>query len=101
MYKRLATTFGLGVLVSLLLVSVVAAQEETDTTFVDPTAAGFENVELGELDYVAPFAVTQTGEGGEGSSITIGNESNVQDSVFLDATPGPVDISDEVECVCR
>ena len=46
MYKRLATTFGLGVLVSLLLVSVVAAQEEIDTTFVDPTAVGFGNVEL-------------------------------------------------------
>jgi carbonic anhydrase/acetyltransferase-like protein (isoleucine patch superfamily) len=35
-------------------------------------------------------------EGGEGSSITIGNESNVQDSVFLDATPGPIHIADEV-----
>jgi carbonic anhydrase/acetyltransferase-like protein (isoleucine patch superfamily) len=35
-------------------------------------------------------------EGGEGSSITIGNESNVQDSVFLDATPGLIHIADEV-----
>jgi hypothetical protein len=31
----LATTFGLRVLVSLLLVGVAAAQEETGTTFVD------------------------------------------------------------------
>jgi carbonic anhydrase/acetyltransferase-like protein (isoleucine patch superfamily) len=100
-YKRLATTFGLAVLVSLLLVAVAAAQEETDTTFVDPTATGFENVELGELDYVAPFAVAQIGEGGddegsEGSSITIAKESNVQDSVLLDATPGPIHIGDQV-----
>ena len=57
MYKCLATTFGLGVVVSLLLVGVAAAQEETGTTFVDSTAVGFGNVELGALDYVAPFAV--------------------------------------------
>ena len=96
MYKRLATTFGLAVLVSLLAVGVAVAREQAGTTFVDPTATGFENVELGELDYVAPFAVAQTGEGGEGSSTTIANESSVQDSVFLDATPGPIHIGDEV-----
>jgi hypothetical protein len=46
MYKCLATTFGLGVVVSLLLVGVAVAQEEIGTTFVDPTAVGFGNVEL-------------------------------------------------------
>ncbi|MBI3966647.1 MAG: hypothetical protein HY329_13515 [Chloroflexi bacterium] len=71
----------------------VAAPEPS---FVDPTARSdsWNNVRLGHLVYVGPFA--NLGTGGGLQQIQIGDESNVQDNVDLDATNGSISLGDEV-----
>jgi carbonic anhydrase/acetyltransferase-like protein (isoleucine patch superfamily) len=68
----------------------------TTATFVDPTArlVGRPNITLGRLVYVAPFATLKAG--GLLQPVRIGNESNVQDSVVVDATTGGILIGDQV-----
>ena len=63
-------------------------------SFVDPTATVRERdqVQLGELVYVAPFAKLLPGGG---NSIEIGDESNVQDSVLVDARRGSVTLGEQ------
>ena len=91
---------------SLLLAALVATVTPAvqalavGPTFVDPTARVEEpdNVFLGQLDYVAPFAQLLAGEDAE-QAIHIGDESNVQDSVLLNATvrePGEIHVGDQV-----
>ena len=103
---RLAAT-AIAVAVLLPLCASGAAQAtEAGPSFVDPTARGFEHVELGSLVYVAPFAVAETGHDDddddgdrrrrEHSKITIGDESDVQDSVYLDATRGSIHLGELV-----
>jgi carbonic anhydrase/acetyltransferase-like protein (isoleucine patch superfamily) len=72
-----------------------SARGNGGASFVDPTASGFEEVELGELVYVAPFAVAKTGRREE-RSIRIGDESDVQDSVFLNARRGAIVVGEQV-----
>lgn len=85
-------------LVVLALSAAIGASTAgaVEPSFVDPTATGFEDAELGELDYVAPFAVAESGDDDDGGPITIGDESDVQDSVLLDAERGAVDIGEQV-----
>ncbi len=68
----------------------------TGSTFVDPTArlVGRPNITLGNLVFVAPFASLKAG--GILQPIRIGNESNVQDSVVVDATTGGILIGSKV-----
>ena len=85
----------------LLCFPVAGRQAEAARpTFVDPTARidESENVSLGELVYVAPFAQLLAGDDAD-QSIHIGDESNVQDSVLLNATvrePGSIHLGDQV-----
>ena len=64
-------------------------------TFVDPTATleKPEAISLGELDYVGPFAHLKAG--GKDKRIRIGDESNIQDNVIVDASGGPVVLGDQ------
>lgn len=66
-------------------------------TFVDPTATfvNRDNIQLGELVYIAPFATLQAGDDDE-REIDIGNESNVQDSVAISTKRGAVRIGEQV-----
>jgi carbonic anhydrase/acetyltransferase-like protein (isoleucine patch superfamily) len=66
-----------------------------DPRFVDPTATISTNVRLGHLVYVAPFAEIKAGIGPD-KSISIGNESNVQDSCVLTADAGAVTLGEQV-----
>ena len=78
-------------------VPVVTASEELEgPTFVDPTALleQRDNIRFGHLDYIAPFAYLKAGSGEK--YIHIGDESNIQDSTFLDASGGPIEIGDQV-----
>ncbi|MBA3713275.1 MAG: hypothetical protein H0W76_12635 [Pyrinomonadaceae bacterium] len=72
------------------------AAEEPGPTFVDPTALleQRDNIRLGHLDYIAPFAYLKAGSGEK--FIHIGDESNIQDNTFLDASGGPIEIGDQV-----
>jgi carbonic anhydrase/acetyltransferase-like protein (isoleucine patch superfamily) len=77
----------------LAAVSVLAlfgAGDKT-TSFVDPTACLRGRVRLGQQVYVAPFAELD----GRKNKIVVGNESDVQDSVVVDATNGAITIGDE------
>jgi carbonic anhydrase/acetyltransferase-like protein (isoleucine patch superfamily) len=67
--------------------------QEAGPSFVDPTVVmdGGE-IEIGHLVYVAPFAVLLAGE----HEIKIGDGSNVQDSVTLDATKGDIILGKQV-----
>jgi carbonic anhydrase/acetyltransferase-like protein (isoleucine patch superfamily) len=68
-------------------------------TFVDPTADVVGNVQFGDLDYVAPFAqLLASGDDDDddgGGAIVIGNESNVQDSVLLNACSGNIVLGEQ------
>lgn len=66
-------------------------------TFVDPTAriSGGSSVALGNLVYVGPFARLKANSR-SANTITIGNESNVQDSATLDASAGPIVLGEQV-----
>jgi carbonic anhydrase/acetyltransferase-like protein (isoleucine patch superfamily) len=61
-----------------------AAASPSTATFIDPTAVirNPRAITIGTQDYVAPFATLSALHGG---TITIGNASNVQDSVAISA----------------
>lgn len=90
--------------VALSLLALQARAQETvaggaaiaTATFVDPTARLVNRtfITLGNLVYVAPFASLKAG--GILQPVRIGNESNVQDSVVVDATTGGILIGDKV-----
>jgi len=65
-------------------------------SFVDPTAQliGKANITLGNLVYVAPFARLTAPNLLQ--SIRVGNESNIQDNVEVNAGTGPVIIGNQV-----
>ncbi|MCC5667727.1 acetyltransferase [Nostoc sp. CHAB 5784] len=69
----------------------------TGPSFVDPTATlnNPQNITIGSLTYVAPFASLKAGTQPR-TSINIGNESNVQDNVVVDASTGAINIGDQV-----
>jgi carbonic anhydrase/acetyltransferase-like protein (isoleucine patch superfamily) len=66
-------------------------------TFVDPTASlSFRgNIYLGEHVYIGPFATLRAGYFSPTRAISVGNESNVQDSATLDASLASVTLGDE------
>lgn len=68
-----------------------------DATFVDPTAlvAFQHNVWLGKRVYIGPFANLISNPFGAARSISVGNESNVQDNATLDATRAPVTLGEQ------
>jgi carbonic anhydrase/acetyltransferase-like protein (isoleucine patch superfamily) len=63
---------------------MAAAAAPSTATFIDPTAVipNPRAITIGIQDYVAPFATLNALHGG---TITIGNASNVQDSVLISA----------------
>lgn len=76
-------------------------------SFVDPTATiiNGDNITLGKLVYIAPFATLRAGSDEESNLVTgseeahtidIGNETNVQDSCTLDATEGSIELGEQV-----
>ena len=68
-----------------------AATTET-ATFVDPTAVISRGTHVGvkEQSYIAPFAILLTGR----NTILLGQGSNIQDNVMVDARGGDVTIGD-------
>lgn len=66
-------------------------REEPETVFIDPTADVINegDIELGNLVYVGPFATLRAQDGDDGS-IKVGEESNIQDNVTINAEPGAV-----------
>lgn len=64
-------------------------------SFLEPTSAvrGAENISLAEHVYVGPFARLLAGDAG---GIAIGEASNVQDNVTVDASRGAVRIGERV-----
>jgi carbonic anhydrase/acetyltransferase-like protein (isoleucine patch superfamily) len=106
--SRLPRTVRLIVVAALLLgplaasgaaaaTSGAAAATSRQSSFVDSTVTVTHraNVHLGELVYVAPFARLLAG-GRPGKSIFVGDESNIQDSVRVDAGGGTVRLGDQV-----
>lgn len=67
-----------------------------EPTFIDPTATvvNLDNVHFGELVYVAPFALLKAGAGDR--VIQVGDETNIQDSVTVDAKRGAVSLGEQV-----
>ena len=80
----------------ILLLSACHDERGSEPSFVDPTATiiNGNNLNIGKLVYVAPFATLRAGSN-EQFSINIGNESNIQDSVEVDATKGKIVIGDQ------
>jgi carbonic anhydrase/acetyltransferase-like protein (isoleucine patch superfamily) len=78
-----------------LLPAGTAGAAEVGPTFVDPTALleKREHIRLGHLDYVAPFAYLKAA--GREKYIHVGDESNVQDNTYVDASAGPIEIGDQ------
>lgn len=74
--------------------AATASADSGGPTFVDPTAtvASPSRVHLGHLDFIGPFARLLAGIG----EINIGDESNVQDSVVIDATGKSVRLGHQV-----
>lgn len=102
---KVSTRIGLTSALCTLALSTMALPVQAQTvdaaaaatpSFVDPTARliGRPNISLGGLVYVAPFATLKSG--GILQPIRIGNESNVQDSVVVDATTGGILIGNKV-----
>ena len=91
------------IVVIVLLMGLIAALSQAGAAepesghFVDPTARliNESRIDFGELVYVAPFATLKAGEDG-GQRIVIGNQSDVQDNVLVDATGGTVRIGADV-----
>ncbi|MPZ69899.1 MAG: acetyltransferase [Actinobacteria bacterium] len=75
----------------LVVFGGAGAAEPESGHFVDPTARliNAKRIHFGELVYVAPFATLKAGTDG-GQRIVIGDGSDVQDNVLLDATGGTV-----------
>lgn len=78
-------------------IAVVPAMAAPSPTFIDPTATvvNADNIQLGRLVYVGPFAQLKANKH-VAHSIVIGDESNVQDSATIDATFGPVVLGEQV-----
>lgn len=95
MPKRTATACVVAFLATLFSAPIGAAAEP-GPTFVDPTARleKPQHIRLGHLDYIATFAYLKASSSQK--YIHIGDETNVQDSVFVDASSGPVEIGDMV-----
>jgi carbonic anhydrase/acetyltransferase-like protein (isoleucine patch superfamily) len=71
------------------------AAPKSDPTFVDPTATISTNVRIDHLVYIAPFAEIKAGSG-PAKSVSIGNESNVQDNCTVAADAGAVTLGEQV-----
>lgn len=86
--------FSLIVLLVLLASAGAATANGVAQSFVDPTVTmyGAADIHLGEEVFVGPFARLLTA--GATRSIHVGNESNIQDSVVVDATRGPVTLGE-------
>lgn len=89
-------------LATVLAALALTAQAQTELlvapepSFIDPTArlVGQPNISIGKLVYVGPFASVKAG--GSLQPVRIGNESNVQDNVEVDATTGEVAIGSQI-----
>ena len=83
MLKRGIQATALAACLSTMLIQSGAA---AGLIFIDPSARidEREHVRFGELVYIAPFAQLLADD--DGQDIRIGNESNVQDNVLLNAT---------------
>ncbi len=92
--SRVAMVLAGVVVASAAGVQAVAA---ADPSFIDSTAylINPQEVDLGELVYVAPFALLKAGTDAA-HAIHIGSETNVQDSVTVDASSGAVRLSEQV-----
>src|SRR4051812_8975684 len=90
--RSVAINFACLILSLTLSMSLHAAEP----TFVDPTATiiNLDNVHFGHLVYVAPFALLKAGAGNR--VIQIGDETNIQDSVTVDAKRGAVSLGEQV-----
>jgi len=90
--RSVAINFACLILSFTLSMSLHAAEP----TFVDPTATivNIENVHLGDLVYIAPFALLKAGSGNR--VIQVGDETNIQDSVTVDARRGAVSLGEQV-----
>jgi carbonic anhydrase/acetyltransferase-like protein (isoleucine patch superfamily) len=66
-----------------------------EPAFVDPTATISTNVRMGSRVYIAPFADIKAGADSS-RSITIGDQSNVQDSCVVTAQRGRVQLGELV-----
>jgi carbonic anhydrase/acetyltransferase-like protein (isoleucine patch superfamily) len=86
-----------GTLIVSLLAVGLSANAAAEPSFVDPTAilTNRTNIRPGSLDYIGPFAALKAGTDAD-HSITIGDESNVQDSVVVDTAKGKVALGDMV-----
>ncbi len=88
-----------GLLVVAMALSLVAlgvpANAATEPSFVDPTATltNKGNITFGSLDFVGPFAMLKAGTDAD-HAIMIGDESDVQDSVVVDAAKGKITLGD-------
>lgn len=94
--KTLFRTASLTTLGSLLLASGIAVAAGTaGPSFTDPTArlSGGTAITRGALVYIGPFAALTAANG---NKISIGDASNVQDNVTVDATRGSVALGNEV-----
>ncbi len=72
-------------------------KESSGPNFTDATATitNKENVTLGHLVFIGPFATLKAGADQE-HAIEIGSESNVQDRVTLDAAKGKIKLGEQV-----
>lgn len=103
----LINPYRLGVFCLLLALCVLPAQWQplqpaaqaaaAGATFIDATASlSFRsNIYLGEHVYIGPFATLRTGYFSSTRAITVGNDSNVQDSATLDASVASVTLGEE------
>src|SRR5262249_29660666 len=92
--SRVARLLAGFVMASLAGVQAVAAAEPS---FIDSTAylINPQEVHFGELVYVAPFALLKAGTDAA-HAIDLGSETNVQDSVTVDASSGAVRLGEQV-----
>jgi carbonic anhydrase/acetyltransferase-like protein (isoleucine patch superfamily) len=91
-WRLLALGLGLGL--SSVASSVTPASSSAGPSFVDPTALliGSSRIHLGDLAFIGPFASLTAGVG----TIVVGDETNMQDSVTVDATFTSVHLGDQV-----
>ncbi len=78
--------------------SAPAVSAAVEPSFVDPTASlSFKtNINLGQHVYIGPFAVLRTAPFDPARSITINNESDVQDNTLIDASLASVTLGEQV-----
>ncbi len=91
MLRRGIAASGVGGFALALAVAVWASAAPAET-FVDPTARIEGDVTLGDQVYVAPFARLRADK----YPIDIGNESDVQDNVTVEAKKGDVRLGEQV-----